>query len=266
MKLTPFIPQDLCSHVFSPSSRENMLVPLAGSGPLMNDWTSSILSVSKSLVKSFLRSSDCTFRISFFPTWMIIRFAVLCFIRMFWSSLFTSETVAWGKQHVVVVLLLILLIIESPTIRVLGSAAFWAECRCLLDLKHLLVTMLATGWFDPCLVTFGDSSPTFINALNLFSRCIGGCRLPVFTSLVIAVSRIEDATAAIWDTRDNLMSREPLGLAPCFCHQLVCRSVSACSSTLGINSWESLDSQDCMLRGSVMTIYCVFHLFWKSSK
>ncbi len=71
MKLTSFIPQDLCSHVFSPSSLENMLVPLAGSGPLMNDWTSSILSVSKSSVKSFLRSFDCSFRISFFPTWVI---------------------------------------------------------------------------------------------------------------------------------------------------------------------------------------------------
>ncbi len=119
MKLTPFIPQDLYSHAFRPSSRENMFVPLAGSGQLMNDWTSSILSVSMSLVKSFLRSSDCSFRISFFPTWMIIRFAVLCFIRMFRSSLFTSETVAWGKQLVIVVLLLIFLIIESPTIRVL---------------------------------------------------------------------------------------------------------------------------------------------------
>ncbi len=123
--------------------------------------------------------SDCSFRISFFPTWMIILFAVLCFIRMFRSSLFTSEMVAWGK--------LIFLIIESPTIRVLGSAALWAVCRCLLDLEHLLVAMLAAGWFDPCLVTFGDSSPTFINASNLFSICIGGCRLPVFTSLVIAV-------------------------------------------------------------------------------
>ncbi len=37
MKLTPFVLQVLCSHVFSPSNRENMLVPLAGSGPLMND-------------------------------------------------------------------------------------------------------------------------------------------------------------------------------------------------------------------------------------
>ncbi len=36
-KLTPFIPHDLCSHVFSPNNRENMFVPLAGSGPLMND-------------------------------------------------------------------------------------------------------------------------------------------------------------------------------------------------------------------------------------
>ncbi len=45
MKLTPFIPQDLCSHIFSPSSRENMFVPLAGSGPLMNDWIASLWSV-----------------------------------------------------------------------------------------------------------------------------------------------------------------------------------------------------------------------------
>ncbi len=53
MKLTPFIPQDLCSHVFNPTSRENMFVPLAGRGPLMNDWTSSLWNVSKSSVKSF---------------------------------------------------------------------------------------------------------------------------------------------------------------------------------------------------------------------
>ncbi len=92
---------------------------------------------------------------------------VLCFIRMFWSSLFTSETVAWGKQHVVVVLLLMFLIMESPNIRVLGSAALWAECRCLLDLERLFVAMLAAGWFDPCLVTFGDSSPTFTNVAPL---------------------------------------------------------------------------------------------------
>ncbi len=57
----------------------------------------------------------------------------------------------------------------------------------------------------------------------------------MFASLVIAVSGVEDATAAIKDTRDNLMSRVPLGLAPCLCHRLVCRSVSACSSTLCIN-------------------------------
>ncbi len=162
------------------------------------------------------------------------RFAVLCFITMLRSSLFTSETVAWGKQQVVAVLLLTFLIIESPTIRVLGSAALWAECRCLLDLERLLVAMLAAGWFDPSFVIFWDSSSTFINASNLFSRCIGGCRIPVLTSLVIAVSGVEDATAAIRDTRDNLMSREPLGLAPCLCHRLVRRSVSACSSTLGI--------------------------------
>ncbi len=57
----------------------------------------------------------------------------------------------------------------------------------------------------------------------------------MLTSLVIAVSGVEDATAAIRDTRDNLMSREPLRLAPCLCHRLVRRSVAACSSTLGIN-------------------------------
>ncbi len=62
MKLTPFIQQDVCSHVFSPSCRENMFVPLAESGPPMNDWTSSLWSVSKSSVKSFLRGSDCSFR------------------------------------------------------------------------------------------------------------------------------------------------------------------------------------------------------------
>ncbi len=37
----------------------------------------------------------------------------------------------------------------------------------------------------------------------------------MFASLVIPVSGVEDATAAIQDTRDNLMSRVPLGLAPC---------------------------------------------------
>ncbi len=84
-------------------------------------------------------------------------------------------------------------------------------------------------------VIFWDSSSTFINASNLFSRCIGGYRIPVLTSLVIAVSGVEDATAAIRDTRDNLMSREPLSLVPCLCHRLVHRSVLACSSTLGIN-------------------------------
>ncbi len=36
VKLTPFVLHVLCSYVFSPSNRENMLVPLAGSGPLMN--------------------------------------------------------------------------------------------------------------------------------------------------------------------------------------------------------------------------------------
>ncbi len=67
----------------------------------------------------------------------------------------------------------------------------------------------------------------------------------MLTSLVIAVSGVEDATAAIRDTRDNLVSREPLGLAPCLCHRLVRQSVSACSSTLGINRFtRSLDSQD----------------------
>ncbi len=66
----------------------------------------------------------------------------------------------------------------------------------------------------------------------------------MFASLVIAISGVEDATAAIRDTRDNLMSRVPLGLAPCLCHRLVCRSVLACSSTHGINCCDSLDSQD----------------------
>ncbi len=94
------------------------------------------------------------------------------------------------------------------------------------------------------LVPAGSSRFQQFNASNLFSRCIGGCRIPVLTSLVIAVSGVEDATAAIRDTRDNLVSREPLGLAPCLCHRLVRRSVSACSSTLGINCWDSLDSQD----------------------
>ncbi len=175
---------------------------------------------------------------------MMTRFAVLCFITMLRSSLFKSETVAWGKRQVVGVLVLTFLIIESPTIRVLGSVALWAECRRLLDLERLLVAMLAAGWFDPSFVIFWDSSSTFINVSNLFSRCIGGCRIPVLTSLVIAVSGVEDATAAIRDTRDNLMSREPLRLAPCLCHRLVRRSVSACSSTLGINCLDSLDSQD----------------------
>ncbi len=41
------------------------------------------------------------------------------------------------------------------------------------------------------------------------SRCIGGCKITVLTSLVKAVSGVEDATAAIRDTRDNLVSREP---------------------------------------------------------
>ncbi len=44
----------------------------------------------------------------------------------------------------------------------------------------------------------------------------------MFASLVIATSGVEDATAAIRDTHENLMSRVPLGLAPCLCHQLVC--------------------------------------------
>ncbi len=71
----------------------------------------------------------------------------------------------------------------------------------------------------------GDSSPTFNNvecSINPFSRCIGGCRITVFTSLVIAVSGVEDAMAAIRDTCDNLMYRVPLGLPPCLFHQLVC--------------------------------------------
>ncbi len=59
--------------------------------------------------------------------------------------------------------------------------------------------------------------------------------MAVFTSLVIAVSGVEDSTAAIRNTGDNLMSRVPLGLTPCLCHRFVCQSVSACSSTLGIN-------------------------------
>ncbi len=132
----------------------------------------------------------------------------ICSLVLHWiyrSSLFKSETVAWGKQHVVVVLILMFLIIKSPTIPVLVSTLLWAECRWLLDLEHLLVAMLAAGWFDPCLVTFGNSSP--INASNLFSRCIGGGGIPVFTSLDIAESGVEDAMAAIWDIRDNLMSR-----------------------------------------------------------
>ncbi len=66
--------------------------------------------------------------------------------------------------------------------RVLGLAALSVECRYLLDLERMLVAMVAAGSFDPCLVTFGDSSPTFINASNLFSRCIWGCRIPVYKS------------------------------------------------------------------------------------
>ncbi len=181
---------------------------------------------------------------------MIIRFAVLCFIRMFRSSLFTSEMVAWGNQHGIVVLLLIFLIIESPTIRVLGSAALWAECRCLPDLC-LLVAVLAAGWFDSCLVKCEDSSPTFINASNLFSRCIGGCRLPVFTSLVQS------------DVSSAFGSRS-LFLPPIF---------QSISFGLFLYTWYKLlkytrftGLTGCMLRGSVMTICCVFHQFWKSSK
>ncbi len=101
------------------------------------------------------------------------------------------------------------------------SPGLGCTLSCLLDLECLLVAMLAAGWFDPSFVIFWDSSSTFINASNLFSRCLGGCRIPVLTSLVIAVSGVEEATAAIRDTRDNLMSREPLGLAPCLCHWLV---------------------------------------------
>ncbi len=59
--------------------------------------------------------------------------------------------------------------------------------------------MLAAGWFDPCLVTFLDSFG------------IGGFRIQVFTSFFIAVSGVEDATAAIHDTRDNMMSQVPFG-------------------------------------------------------
>ncbi len=44
----------------------------------------------------------------------------------------------------------------------------------------------------------------------------------MFASLVTAVSGLEDDAAVIRDSRDNLMSRVPLGLAPCLCHQLVC--------------------------------------------
>ncbi len=132
----------------------------------------------------------------------------------------------------------------SDWIRPLSES--WAQLRSeqCAAVYCLLVAMLVAGWFDSCLVTFGDSSPTFINASNIFSRCIGGYRVPVFTSLVLAISGVEDATAVKLDTRDNLMSWVPLGLVPCFCHRLVCRSVSACSSTLGINCLDSLDSQD----------------------
>jgi len=52
----------------------------------------------------------------------MMKFAVLCFIRMFLSSLFTSEVVACGRQHVVASLLLMFLIMESPNLRVLFSA------------------------------------------------------------------------------------------------------------------------------------------------
>ncbi len=246
-----------------------MLVPLAGSGPLMNDWTSSLWSVSKSSLKSCFSISDCLFRISFFPTWMMTRFAVLCFITMLRSSLFTSETVAWGKQQVVAVLLLTFLIIESPTIRVLGSAALWAECRCLLDLERLLVAMLAAGWFDPSFVIFWDSSSTFISASNLFSRCIGGCRIPVLTSLVIAVSGGRGCYSS--NTRYSWQS----GVSRAFgSRSLFVPSISpSISFGLFLYTWYKLlrftrftGLTGCMLRGSVVTVCCMFRLFWKSSK
>ncbi len=63
-------------------------------------------------------------------------------------------------------------------------------------------------------IAFLDSSTTIMNASNLFSRCIGGGRIPVFAILVIAASGVEDATAAIQD--------KPLGFAHCQCHQLFC--------------------------------------------
>ncbi len=58
--------------------------------------------------------------------------------------------------------------------------------------------------------------------LQICSQDVGGGRILVFTSLVIAVTGVEDTMAAMCDTHDNLMSRVPLGLAPCFCHRQVC--------------------------------------------
>ncbi len=167
-----------------------------------------------------------------------------------------------------VVLLLIFLIIESPTIRVLGSDALWAECRCLVDLERLLVAMLAAGWLDPCLVTFGDSSPTFINASNLFSRCIGGCRLPVFTSFH---SHIWSRGCYGSNTRYSWQSYFPSAFGS---RSLFLPRISlSISFGLFLYTWYKLlrftrftGLTSCMLRWSVMMICCVFHLFWKSSK
>lgn len=63
----------------------------------------------------------------------------------------------------------------------------------------------------------GDCSPTFSNASNLFSRCVGGGRISTFSILVIALSEEGAATVAICDNRDNLMPPVPLGLTPCLC-------------------------------------------------
>ncbi len=53
MKLTPFMPQDRCSHVFSPSSHENMFVSLAGSGPQMNKSLKCFKEFGEILLKEF---------------------------------------------------------------------------------------------------------------------------------------------------------------------------------------------------------------------
>ncbi len=267
MKLTPFVLQVLCSHVFNPSNRENMLVPLAGSGPLMNFKS---LKCFKEFTEILLKHFWLPFPNIILPHMdddsigslvlhlnapkFLVHIRDCCLRKAAGSSSPGTDVSNNRVAHY-----------QSPG---LG----WAECRCLLDLERLLVAMLAAGWFDPSFVIFWDSSSTFINASNLFSRCIGGCRIPVLTSLVIAVSGVEDATAAIRDTRDNLMSREPLGLAPCLCHLLVRRSIFG----LFLYTWYKLlrftrftgftGLTGCMLRGSVVTICCMFRLFWKSSK